>query len=981
MLTVSGSGRNRPHWLLTGLCLWCWVATAAAQAPLSLPNPRLSWAFPAGGQVGTTFEVVVSGADVVDASELIFSHPGITAKRKMAEPGLGQTESQPVDGTFLVSIAADVPQDVYELRVQSKFGLTNPRFFAVGLLKEVRESEPNQLPEQANEVALETTINGTCDLATLDYFKFTAKQGQRVIIDCEAFRIDSRLDGTLVLYDATGRELERSHNVNRRDPLIDFTVPQDGQYLFSIQDQSRNYRLLTAEAFYRVTISTLPHIDFIYPPVGQPGSSSQYTVYGRNLPGGKPAPGIEVGGKTLEQLTVNIPLPADRSRDLVRSGGLLVEPSESFLDGISFRLPSPRGFSNPLLLTTTSLPIVLEQEPNNRPAEAPVLSVPCEYVGQLFPTGDRDWVSFQAKRDDVFWIDLICQRLGNSTDPRMVIQQVKRDAKGQEQIVHLKTVDDDLANAERVHWSMLDSILYSLNSYDPVYRFVAPEDGTYRIMLQDLSRPNQDLARLAKGDARFTYRLAIRPADPDFRLVAVPRPPTNQPAETTFQGMSWSSVLRQGGTDMIEVFVHRRDGFEGEIMVTADQLPAGVTAAPIVIGPKEVSATMILKAADDAPAGYSNLRIQGTSRIGQNEVVRQVRPATMNWVMQEIGVTYHRSRLTDQFAVSVISNEQPPFSVVLDPDLSFEALVYGTFKFPVRVIRRGNFQGPLDLFVYGLPASINGPMHAQPKYHTPITIPANQDSIEFTVTIPGYVPPGTYSFFISGLGTVSYAMNPEKLVQAEGRLATIEKIVTDNDTKLKAALEIQAAAAKALADAQAANQNVPAATEAKVAADKAVSEADTKAKKDAAFLATFRQEITQLKTQCKPTDIKISTASNRATLKMPAAPFEFAIAAENLSIKSGAKVELPVTIKRLYGNNDPVHVHFQGANTISGILAPAVTVPANQSDGRVTIEATAAAVPGRYRTTVQSSMNYKGQILTVLRDLVLTIEAPEPSTK
>jgi len=231
MSTAAVSGRASFR-VLCGL-LWSVVfaTTAAAQLPPTLPNPRLNWSFPAGGQVGTTFELTVAGDDLDDARQLFFSHGGITAKLKMADPGLGQTGPQPLYGTFDVSIAPDVPLGVYELRAMGKYGLSNPRAFVVGSQPEVCEAEPNQLPRQANEVAIGTTINGTCDGSGLDYFKFSANKGQRVIIDCWAFRVDSRVDGTLVLYDATGRELERNHNTNRRDPLIDFTVPSDGEYL------------------------------------------------------------------------------------------------------------------------------------------------------------------------------------------------------------------------------------------------------------------------------------------------------------------------------------------------------------------------------------------------------------------------------------------------------------------------------------------------------------------------------------------------------------------------------------------------------------------------------------------------------------------------------------------------------------------------------------------------------------------------------
>ena len=162
--------------------------------------------------------------------------------------------------------------------------------------------------------------------------------------------------------------------------MIDFQVPADGEYVVALHDHVYGYYTMPGEMFYRLSISTAPHLDFIFPPAGLPGSMGTYTLFGRNLPGGLPAPGIEVGGRQLEQLTVTIPLPAEWAQDLVRDGGLLVEPSESFLDGVTFRLDSPQGMSNPLLLSVATAPIVVEQEPNDDPARAPLLNVPCEYL-------------------------------------------------------------------------------------------------------------------------------------------------------------------------------------------------------------------------------------------------------------------------------------------------------------------------------------------------------------------------------------------------------------------------------------------------------------------------------------------------------------------------------------------------------------------------------------------------------------------------
>lgn len=951
-----------------------------AQLPPTLPNPRLNYSFPAGGQIGTTFELKITGDDLDDARELHFSHPGITARLSTANPGPGQTGPQPVYGTFKVSIAREVPPGVYEVRTLGKFGLSNPRAFAVGSLPEIMETEPNNLPKQANQVAIGTTINGTCENAGLDYFKFSAKKGQRVIIDCWAFRIDSRLDGTLTLYDGAGRELERNHNTNRRDPLIDFTVPADGEYLVSLHDHMYGYYATPGECFYRLSISTAPYLDFIFPPADVPGSKRQFAIYGRNLPGGEPARGVTLGGKQLEMLTRTIPLPVENAQDLIREGGLYVEPSESFMDGLSYRLKSDTGISNPLLLTYAIAPIVVESEPTtaSRPA---LLQPPCEYVGQFYPRGRRAWVSFQAKKGEVYWVEVLSQRLGLPTDPRLLVQQVKRDPKGAEKIVELLSVDDRLANSERVHWSLLDSVLYDLATHDPGCRFVVPEDGTYRVMVQDLARPSQDVLHAAKGDPRRVYRLAIRRPAPDFRLVAVPRPPTNLPAEQSIQATIWSPVLRPGGTELVEVFADRRDGFDSEIQVTADNLPAGVSAPPIVIAPGQASATLVLKAADNAQPGMSPLKITGKARIGQDDVMRQARYGTMIWAVQLTGVTYHRSRLTDQLWVSVMPSDPAPFSVQVDPKVRLEAPLTGTINVPVRVIRRGSFRGPLELFTYGLPPTTNGPLHAQPKYHKPMTLPADKDTIDFTITVPNYVPPGTYSFFLSGVGTVHWSRNPAKLKAAEARLAAIEKLVVENDTQLKSALQAQTIAAKALADAQMAKADTKSAIAAKSAADKTVAEADQKAKHDAAFLQTFRQEVAKLRDQSKATDLKISAASNSIALTITPAPFEFRLASANVSVKPGSKVEVPLTIKRLYGFAGPVQAQFLGVFNIAGINSPLVTVPAAQVDGRIVIEALSSAAPGTYATAVQATVTYNGQNLTVKRDVTFTIERPAPARK
>ncbi|HEY2893283.1 MAG TPA: hypothetical protein VGJ16_03695, partial [Pirellulales bacterium] len=109
----------------------------------SLPAARLFSVFPPGGKQGTTVAVTIAGVDLEGATKLHFSTPGITATPKMAPPALGETGEQPVAGQFTVTIAADAKPGLCELRAIGKYGVSNPRSFAIGTRPEIVETEPN----------------------------------------------------------------------------------------------------------------------------------------------------------------------------------------------------------------------------------------------------------------------------------------------------------------------------------------------------------------------------------------------------------------------------------------------------------------------------------------------------------------------------------------------------------------------------------------------------------------------------------------------------------------------------------------------------------------------------------------------------------------------------------------------------------------------------------------------------------------------
>ena len=250
-----------------------------------LPLARLLTLFPPGGKAGSEFEVNITGVDLDEANKLHFSHPGIIAKQKM-----GETNGLPEANRFVITITTNVTPGVYEVRVVGRFGISNPRSFVVSDLPEAMAPTTNSSPANAAAISQDTIINGHSEANAVGFYKFTARKGQRILIECQGREIDSRMDAALILYDAAGKELER----NRNGGLLDFAAPADGEYHLKVYDFLFRGG---GEYFYRLAISTGPRIDFIFPPSGLAGTKGKYLLYGRNLPGGAPAKDLAVAEK------------------------------------------------------------------------------------------------------------------------------------------------------------------------------------------------------------------------------------------------------------------------------------------------------------------------------------------------------------------------------------------------------------------------------------------------------------------------------------------------------------------------------------------------------------------------------------------------------------------------------------------------------------------------------------------------------------
>src|SRR5205814_1637312 len=82
--------------------------------------------------------------------------------------------------------------------------------FAVSQMEEVVDAGANNSTEKALEVKLGQVINAKCDGNQYKYYKIALKPNERIVLDCQAERIDSRMNPTVVMLNPAGKEVTRA---------------------------------------------------------------------------------------------------------------------------------------------------------------------------------------------------------------------------------------------------------------------------------------------------------------------------------------------------------------------------------------------------------------------------------------------------------------------------------------------------------------------------------------------------------------------------------------------------------------------------------------------------------------------------------------------------------------------------------------------------------------------------------------------------
>jgi len=767
------------------LCSLIVLAFSANVVRAQLPNADLTRIYPAGAAAGSEVTVAIIGSDLDGADELIFSHPGITAKPVMLPADAVHPQPRAKANSFTLSIAANVDPGIYEVRAGGgRFGISTPRAFAVSPAGTTEVTTPAAATTPETALALEVghVANGLATANLHHWFRVHAKKGQHLRIACTAERIDSKLDASLTLHDSSGNEVDRSRDREGRDPIIDLHPSADGDYLISLNDF---LYLGGSQHFYRLSVIEGPQIDGVFPPVISTAKPTQVTPIGPGYADKAPPVTLQTHKVTANPAQDVSPVHA------------------SYYSAPITPLDQPN--STRPLLAVTDAPIIVEDEKTNNTAAGQKVSLPCTIGARFDQPDDSDSYRFTAKNGTPYQVEVLGKRLDSSIDPYLVIEKITVDDKGVEAYAVVRELDD-------LSFGPATDATFRTTSHDPATTFVANHDGDYRVTI---------INQFGSGSAgaEHLYAVHIREQRPDFSLIAN----AQRPHLEANQVYAATPLLRRGESFPLRVVISRRGGFAEPVTISATGLPAGVSAPPVTLAANTDSAVMILKANKDAVAWSGAIQLVGKAKVGERELSHPVTITAPVWSIKNIGTERLRTRTWNSLPLAVSDAEAPPVTLVATEadGKPFSVTIGEKLVIPVTLEAKGEVKGNIAAQPFGLHGNVR-PVAAQIDDKTN----AGKVTIDFTPSNNHKPVPGTFEFVIKGTGTLGkYVTDPPALESAKKEVARIADL-QKKFTAEAAAAKTKATAAKTAFDKATAVANA-AKPEAKAAADTALATAKT----------------------------------------------------------------------------------------------------------------------------------------------------------
>ena len=321
--------------------------------------------------------------------------------------------------------------------------------------------------------------------------------------------------------------------------------------------------------------------------------------------------------------------------------------------------PEESGLSapSPNWLRVSPFANVLEVEPNNQQAGATSVEVglPVALNGVIGAPGDIDYFKILAKKGEEFDCHVFARWLRSPLDAVLEIY----DEKGS----RLQQNDDS-------------------GGPDSYLRWKVPADGSYGVAIRD---------QQGRGGETFVYRVEIAPVRKEVGIWLPEMEQNTQDRQTIAvpKGNRYASMVKL-----------KRDGVMGELVLTAEGLPMGVTMEAVGVESGAESVAVVFEAKGEAVASA------GTFVLGVKSVDGQVVGSRVAHPIDLVGYGNNQSyyRVTaDRLAIGVM--EEAPFKIqLIAPKVPIAQ--GGSLDLKVVAERKSEFKGKIKLALLSVPTGI-----------------------------------------------------------------------------------------------------------------------------------------------------------------------------------------------------------------------------------------------------------------------------------
>jgi hypothetical protein len=251
---------------------------------------------------------------------------------------------------------------------------------------------------------------------------------------------------------------------------------------------------------------------------------------------------------------------------------------------LSVSAQGKRLVSNRVPFMLDTLPEIFDLEANETQARAQKVHPPVIINGRVDKDGDWDVYQFTGHAGEQIAVEVDSRRLDSPLDSVIKLTDING------KLLAFSDDRDDMEAGVNTHHA------------DSFFLAKLPAEGQYFVHIGDTAR---------QGGEEYAYRLRISAPQPDFALRVVP-----------------SSVsLRGKNTATLTVHLARKDGLTGPIKLSLLDPPAGLSAAPVTLTGTQTVARLTLKSDVVSLREPVRLTLVGSATVRTQEVVRAALPA------------------------------------------------------------------------------------------------------------------------------------------------------------------------------------------------------------------------------------------------------------------------------------------------------------------------------------------------------------------